>query len=298
MSLAKALCMGSKEVAVTTFAAVGDIHGGMHAMVALLRAWEAEHHRRLDFVLQVGDFEPHRDEADLETAAIPTKYRHVGDFPDFHSGRVVLPWPVHFIGGNHEPYGHLDQFPDGAELAPNCHYLGRVRRVEIAGVTVVGLTGIYAEAGLAGRPSYEAMRHSKKKLYTYFSEEDVSRAIGFDRADVLLLHEWPRGAIAPEQMESVAGRRRAGAPEAVGSDFARMVVDALEPRLVLAGHMHWAHRSTIGVSAFAALGHIDIGADALGVFEVKRDGAIVELAPLGAVPNLTRRRSSRGDAVR
>lgn len=269
--------MASQGLPRATFAAVGDVHGAMHAMVRLLAAWEREHRRRLDFVLQVGDFEPHRDERDLETASIPEKYRDLGDFADFHAGRATFAWPVHFIGGNHEPYGYLDQFPSGGELVPNCRYLGRVGRATLAGLTVVSLTGIYAEQGLAGRPPLETIATTKKKLYTYYTQDEVDRALGFGRADVLVLHEWPRGAIDPARID-LTGRHRARDPEAIGSETARALVESLRPKLVVAGHMHWPHRSVIGPSKFAALGHIDTGPDALGVFEVRGDGSIVEIA--------------------
>ena len=53
------------------FAAVGDVHGHMNRMVNDLRHATEVFHRQFDFVLQVGDFEPHRDEADLATMAAP-----------------------------------------------------------------------------------------------------------------------------------------------------------------------------------------------------------------------------------
>jgi hypothetical protein len=48
--------------------------------------------------------------------------------------------------------------------------------------------------------------------------------------------------------------------------------------------MHWRHRSRIGGAAFAALAHIDAGPEALGVFEERADGSIVELASLDDAP--------------
>jgi len=47
------------------FAAVGDVHGHMDRCVAMLESWEKTNNKSLSFVLQVGDFEPHRDNADL-----------------------------------------------------------------------------------------------------------------------------------------------------------------------------------------------------------------------------------------
>jgi hypothetical protein len=32
---------------------------------------------------------------------------------------------VLFVGGNHEPWGHLDQHCDGGQLADNVQFLGR-----------------------------------------------------------------------------------------------------------------------------------------------------------------------------
>src|SRR5690242_2689007 len=107
------------------FAGVGDVHGEHHRMIERLARWEDASGLRLGFVLQVGDFEPHRHAEDLATKTGPAKYRRLGDFPDFASGRAKFPWPVYAIGGNHEPYGWLDEMPHGGALAPNCTYLGR-----------------------------------------------------------------------------------------------------------------------------------------------------------------------------
>jgi hypothetical protein len=249
----------------------------MHAMVRLLDEWEREHGRALDFVLQVGDFEPHRHAQDLDTASIPRKYRALGDFGDFFNGDASFRWPVYFIGGNHEPYGFLETMPDGGEVAPGCHYLGRVGRLERDGLVIVGLTGIFKEAAFSGRPPCRDFDRASKKDFTYFSEKDVRRALAFGRADVLVVHDWPVGAIEPGQRHEVGGHRRALVPEAVGNPWARALVDRLLPKLVVAGHMHWRHRSRIGASQFAALGHIDTGRDAIGVFAVRDDGAIEEL---------------------
>ncbi len=53
------------------FAVVGDVHGQHWAMIRLFSTWGKSHKKSLDFVLQVGDFEPHRDENDLATMAVP-----------------------------------------------------------------------------------------------------------------------------------------------------------------------------------------------------------------------------------
>lgn len=260
------------------FAAVGDVHGQMHAMVRLLSDWERRAGRRLAFVLQVGDFEPTRDEEDLQTLAAPAKYRKLGEFSDFHSGRSTFPWPIWFIGGNHEPYGFLDTMPNGGLVAPNCHYLGRAGRVELLGLRIVGLSGIFSPNGIEGRPPVSEIATTKKKLYTYFSQDDVTRALEGGPADIVMVHDWPERAVAPADQAELVGRRRYRTPEGPGNAYARMLVDLLDPQLVLAGHLHWRYRSWITTTTrFAALGHIDTEREAFAVFRVDSEKAIVEI---------------------
>eukprot|EP00419_Tripos_fusus_P022021 CAMPEP_0172721510 /NCGR_PEP_ID=MMETSP1074-20121228/79228_1 /TAXON_ID=2916 /ORGANISM="Ceratium fusus, Strain PA161109" /LENGTH=405 /DNA_ID=CAMNT_0013547265 /DNA_START=58 /DNA_END=1275 /DNA_ORIENTATION=+ len=135
------------------FAVVGDVHGQFSSMVALVQRWESLHRLRIDFVLQVGDLEPHRDEADLSTMAAPSKHRMLGDFPRVLAGEIQLPWPVYFIGGNHEPYGWLEEHPHGFQLCHNLHYLGRAGVQRIGPLRIAALSGVHrVETYAAERP--------------------------------------------------------------------------------------------------------------------------------------------------
>jgi lariat debranching enzyme len=58
------------DTSAAVFAAVGDVHGHMHAMVRLLSDWEKRTKHRLAFVLQVGDFEAVRDAEDLARTSL------------------------------------------------------------------------------------------------------------------------------------------------------------------------------------------------------------------------------------
>ncbi|MBN8231781.1 metallophosphoesterase [Corallococcus macrosporus] len=261
------------------FAAVGDVHGHMHAMVRLLEGWSSRTGKLLAFVLQVGDFEPHRDDADLATMAAPAKYKQLGDFPVYHRRQMRFPWPVYFIGGNHEPYGFLDaNAPHGFELTPGCHYLGRVGQVELRGLRVAGLSGIHREdAFQAARPSVSDSRASAHKAFAYFNEEDVDRAMALRNVDVLLLHDWPSGLSPAEDAEAFEHQRRSVSHDTVGNEYARMLVQALRPRWVLCGHMHRAYRSAIRhpsgqVSDVACLASVRQGPESFAVFHVSSKG--------------------------
>ncbi|GMU07924.1 hypothetical protein [Corallococcus caeni] len=157
-----------------------------------------------------------------------------------------FPWPVYFIGGNHEPYGFLDtQATQGFEATPGCHYLGRVGQVELRGLRVAGLSGIHREdAFQTARPSLTSSQAVAHKAFAYFNEEDVDRAMALRKVDVLMLHDWPSGLIAAEDAGAFE-QRRSVSHDTVGNDYAHKLVEALKPRVVLCGQMHRAYRAAI-----------------------------------------------------
>ena len=267
------------------FAAVGDVHGHMHAMVRVLSGWEASTRNSLSFVVQVGDFEPIRYEDDLNSMAVPAKYRAIGDFPDFFNGRATFPWPVYFIGGNHEPYGLLDAIPEGGRVIHHCTYVGRAGVIEAGGLRIAGLSGIFlAEAFERRRPRLEDLGKTSKKEFTYFRKEDVDRVAGFDSIDILVVHEWPDGVIAPEDADEFENIRRSSRYDAVGNEYARLLMEVLEPRLVLCGHMHKRYHNRIRLESgkivdVRCLAHMGMGRDAISIYRIAQDGSIVEVWP-------------------
>ena len=257
------------------FAAVGDVHDRFGEMVALVRGRERQLGATASFILQVGDFQPNRDEADLSTMAAPQKYRQLGDFREFWEGRARFPWPVYFIGGNHEPYGLLDTLPGGGQLVDNCHYLGRVGRVELSGVAVVGLSGIHSdEHWRVARPPVGEIHQRSKKHYIYFSEDEVGRAAELGPADILLVHDWPAGIVAAHDIAGFARGECASPLDQIGNDPARLLAELLAPQLVLCGHLHRAYSGSIALeggraSAVCCLDKVVNGPAAVEFFRVK-----------------------------
>lgn len=103
--------------------------------------------------------------------------------------------------------------------------------------------------------------------------------------DVLLLHDWPSGVIAPEDTARFEGQRRSPSPETVGNEYARLLVDALQPRLVLCGHLHQHDAGTLQhangkQTQVRCLASVEQGADAFAWFEL-RGGSLVTLGIMG-----------------
>lgn len=268
------------------FAAVGDVHGHFGALVRLLQVAERKLGIALEFVLQVGDLEPVRDETDLATVAAPEKYRHMGDFPDVLAGCLALPWPLHFIGGNHEPHGFLEGMTEGGEVASHCHYLGRVFAGPLHGLHVAGLSGIHsARWHDQPRPVFAARSTEALKRWTYFNQPDVDRLADKYRGrpvDILLLHDWPRGIVTSANLESLRRRNPRIAVETVGNEAGAVLVEALRPRLVLCGHMHLPLSAELTCRdgqrvPVRCLASVDEGLESIAVFRVDEDGSIAEV---------------------
>ncbi len=266
------------------FAAVGDVHGHIYRMLGLLQNWEKKTGKSLSFVLQVGDFEAHRHEEDLKTMDAPTKYKQLGDFTDFYEGRARFPYPLYFIGGNHESYGFLDQHIKGKEIAPNFNYLGRVNAIKLAGLKIVGVSGVY-KADLFSqlpRPTVAEFRNHSNKEYIGFLESEIEQAIDYENTDVLLLHDWPRGIISAEALEKFKQRYSNADYNSIGNEYARLLIEILQPKLVLCGHLHFKYRYVFNsssqlVSNICCLANVKQGQDSLAVFRIAPDLKITEI---------------------
>lgn len=259
-------------------AAVGDVHDNFLQMVAFVAEKEQALRTSVSMLLQVGDFQCNRNAADLATMAAPAKYRTLGDFADFHDGRSNFPWPVYFIGGNHEPYGWLEQMPDGGDITTNCRYLGRTGSISLHGLKVVGLSGIYREDRYrVERPSRSEFRSRSNKDYTYFNERDFERALAFESADVLMLHDWPSEIVA--EVDRAAFDAEFGSENVpfLGNPIARELIELLEPQLVICGHMHRPYRTTMPLqngktAQIVCLDSVANGARAVEIFQVHTSG--------------------------
>ncbi|MCO7224073.1 metallophosphoesterase [Pleionea sp. CnH1-48] len=263
------------------FAVVGDVHGHMDRMVSQLTGWEKKHHKKLSFVLQVGDFEPHRSENDLSTMAAPSKYKQLGDFhrylAPYHSR---FPWPIYFIGGNHEPYGYLESTASGSLVADNCVYLGRTGVIKIEGINVAGLSGIYREDFFyQSRPAVECIAGVPNKLFAYYNWNDLAALSTCKNIEVILLHDWPTNIISTEQYLALSPKKKLLEDKSLGSPATWELIETLKPKWVFCGHMHVPYRTQVTLRDghqvnICCLSSVCQGRESFRVFKLSPSGAV------------------------
>jgi hypothetical protein len=235
--------MGSRQKII---AVVGDVHGRWAELAAQLEIARRflDGPDELDAILQVGDAEPTLGEEQLrEVYAKPERHK-LGDFDRVASGEIVLPAPLYFIGGNHEPWRTLDRngglVRGGAPIARGVHFLGRSGVVEVAGMRVAFLSGIRRPDGPTLPTSQARDALGSPREDGFFVQDEIDRLQAVSSPDLLLTHDWPVG--------SGFVHKTAWA----GDEEIARVVRRLRPIASFHGHLHRRQDFDVdGVPAFA-----------------------------------------------
>lgn len=221
-------------------AVVGDVHGRFFRVEDWVDQLEQSRGEPVAFVLAVGDVETFSTPDDHRRKA--TKRAMPAEFAAYAAGERRMRRPFVFVGGNNESFEDLEEMPDGGELAPDVRYLGRAGVKELHGLHVAYLSGIYAPTRFA-RPRLAVDRPENARQAGYFRQPEVDVVKQVPRADMLVLHEWPRGiADRGSAVAKVGARgiRPAHWPQ-VGNPYASALVTHLRPPWVLCGHLHVPH---------------------------------------------------------
>ncbi len=225
-------------------AAVGDVHGRFFRVEEWVEALERARGQEVDLVLAVGDVETFPTADDHRRKS--TKRSMPAEFAAYSSGARQMRRPFVFVGGNNEDFEDLEALPDGGELAPNVDYLGRAGVRTLQGLRVAYLSGIYAPTRF-DRPRVKPASRETSKQAGYFRQPEVDAALTVPAADIVLVHEWPRGIAGRDSAVARSGAR--GIRQAywpnVGNPYAAALLGALRPAWALCGHLHVPHAAAL-----------------------------------------------------
>ncbi|KAK6198269.1 hypothetical protein LQW54_010418 [Pestalotiopsis sp. IQ-011] len=176
--------------------------------------------------------------------SVPIKYRKLGDFPEYYSGRRKAPVLTIFIAGNHEAISHSWELYYGGWVAPNIYYLGAANVLRFGPIRIAGISGIWSE------PDYNKshierlpFNHKDNKSFYHIREFDVRRLLLIrEQVDIGFSHDWPRG-IERDGDEEAFWRlkpflKQAGLDGALGNPAVTFVLDRLRPLHWFSAHLH------------------------------------------------------------
>lgn len=224
----------------------GCCHGELDAIYDRLKGYEEESGQKVDLLLCCGDFQSLRSTADYHSFAVPPKYHALGSFFRYYSGEKEAPVTTLFIGGNHEASQPLQELYYGGWVAPNIYYLGAAGVVNVAGVRIGGISGIYKSydytQGRFEQPPYD--RSTMRSVY-HVRNAEVYRLKCLspeNRLDIMLSHDWPQGIEQHGDTDSLLRQKPFFREEVhrneLGSPPNRELLDTLKPRWWFSAHLH------------------------------------------------------------
>eukprot|EP00877_Chromochloris_zofingiensis_P005941 jgi/Chrzof1/15/Cz01g00160.t1 len=227
-----------------TIAVEGCCHGELDTLYSTLQHLDKVEGRKVDLLICCGDFQAVRNQDDLETMAVPDKYKHMMTFYKYYSGEKQAPYPTLFIGGNHEAPNYLWELYYGGWAAPRIFFLGYAGVVKFGGYRIGGLSGIYSQPhyrmGHFERPPYD---HSALRSAYHVRELEVYRLMQLQQhVDMFVSHDWPQHITKHGDHHRLFKKKPCFKKEAergeLGSPANHQLLTTLRPSYWFAAHLH------------------------------------------------------------
>ncbi|XP_066260268.1 lariat debranching enzyme [Euwallacea similis] len=222
----------------------GCAHGELDKIYSTIKEVEERDNITIDLLICCGDFQSSRNNEDLTCMAVPPKYRHICSFYKYFSGEKKAPVLTIFIGGNHEASNYLQELPYGGWVAPKIYYLGYAGIINIAGLRIGGISGIYKPrdffTGRFEKPPYD--ENAKRSVYhirnlEVFRLKQVSQPL-----DIFLSHDWPTEVYHYGNVEDLLKRKPYFKDEVdtnqLGSKPCGELLTKLKPTFWFSAHLH------------------------------------------------------------
>lgn len=227
-------------------------HGDLNAIYAKL-AQLCKETGLPDALIVCGDFQAIRNGSDLATMACPPRYRQMGDFCEYYTGRRVAPLLTLFIGGNHEASSHLAELYHGGWVAPNIYFLGYANVVRLGELRIGAISGLYHKRDYE-RGYWESPPYTESAIRSIYHMRafDVRRlSLLREPLNWFISHEWPLGIydygdrarllrIKPHFRTDIGP-----GGEGIGAAPLRTLLEQLRPRKWYAAHMHVEFKANV-----------------------------------------------------
>lgn len=183
--------------------------------------------------------------------AVPVKYREIGDFHHYYSGKRVAPYLTIFVGGNHEASNHNFELFYGGWVAPKIYFMGAANVVRLGGLRIAGLSGIWKGYDYR-KPHLERLPYNEDDLKSIYHvrEIDSRRLLQLrSQVDIGVSHDWPQGVEMCGDFEDLFKRkayfRRDAENGQLGSVAARDVLKWLRPFHWFSAHLHCRYAAIV-----------------------------------------------------
>ena len=255
----------------------GCIHGSLDKMYKDIKEYSSTNNKKIDMVLCTGDFECMRTEKDLTFLSCPEKYREMGDFYKYYTSKTIAPYLTIFIGGNHEASNYLEQNYYGGWVAPNIYYLGRSGVINVKGIRIGGISGIFNKYDYF-RGNFEKdeddIKGDKKSIFHLREFDVVKMSHVKNKIDIFMTHDWPTNLVGDEDKQDVFKKKPHFKNDilegTLGSFPGEFLLKYLKPNFFICGHMHFYYSNKINETEIFAFDKCLNKRHYFGLIEVKK----------------------------
>ena len=255
----------------------GCIHGSLDKMYKDIKEYSSTSNKKIDMILCTGDFECMRTEKDLTFLSCPEKYREMGDFYKYYTSKAIAPYLTIFIGGNHEASNYLEQNYYGGWVAPNIYYLGRSGLINVKGIRIGGISGIFNKFDYF-RGNFEKdeddIKGDKKSIFHLREFEVAKMSHVKNKIDIFMTHDWPTNLVSDEDKADVFKKRPHFKNDilegTLGSFPGEFLLKYLKPSFFICGHMHFYYSNKINDTQIYAFDKCLNERHYFGLIEVKK----------------------------
>ena len=268
---------GKDEEQTLNVIITGCIHGCLNKMYADINDYSSKNNKKIDLVLCTGDFESMRNKNDLQFLSCPEKYREMGDFYKYYNKELIAPYLTIFIGGNHEASNYLEQNYYGGWVAPNIYYLGRSGLINVKGIRIGGVSGIYNKYDYF-RGHFEKNENEikgDKKTIFHLREFEIAKMSHINnKIDILMTHDWPTNLVSDEDKDYVFKKKPHFKNDIIegtlGSFPGEFLLKFLQPKYFICGHMHFYYKNKIDNTEIFAFDKCLNKRQYFGLLEIKK----------------------------
>ena len=255
----------------------GCIHGSLDKMYKDIKEYSSTSNKNIDMILCTGDFECMRTEKDLTFLSCPEKYREMGDFYKYYTSKAIAPYLTIFIGGNHEASNYLEQNYYGGWVAPNIYYLGRSGLINVKGIRIGGISGIFNKFDYF-RGNFEKdeddIKGDKKTIFHLREFDVVKMSHVKNKIDIFMTHDWPTNLVSDEDKADVFKKKPHFKNDilegTLGSFPGEFLLKYLKPSFFICGHMHFYYSNKINDTQIYAFDKCLNERHYFGLIEVKK----------------------------
>ncbi|GFR63347.1 lariat debranching enzyme [Elysia marginata] len=222
----------------------GCCHGELDKIYDTVTELERQKGFKIDLLLICGDFQAVRNFGDLQAMAVPQKYQQLNTFYRYYNKEKVAPVLTVFIGGNHEASNYMQELPYGGWVAPNIYYMGYAGIIQVGGVRIGGISGIFKghdfNKGHFERPPYG--RDTVRSVYHIRNLEVFRLKQISAHTDIFISHDWPKGIYHNGDVETLLRRKPFFKQEIeeskLGAQPLADLLTHLQPTYWFAAHLH------------------------------------------------------------